>query len=192
MKQNIIIFSQNRNNAASRFFFLEENSLPFLSIQYRGCWWLGDAWSQGNSSHGVDLFLSGYSGHSTRRVKVLTWVPASTLIYMYNMFSRFSSESTLMLPIWHNGICLTYVNYGVTTMNTSVMLVLISWPDDLRDGSHAEPSKVKTTPCDLITYSYQAAKVYNNIAHQRDKFIAWVQITFMWMAGCQYDGCKYW
>ena len=107
----------------------------------------------------VLTYLSEYSGHSTRRVKVLTWVPALTLIYMYNIFSRFSSESTLMLPIWHNGICPTYVNYGVKTMNTSVMLVLISWPDDLTDGWHAEPSKVKITPYDLITYSYRAAKV---------------------------------
>ena len=36
--------------------------------QHHDCWWTGDARSQGVSSHGIDLVLSGYSGfiHLTR------------------------------------------------------------------------------------------------------------------------------
>ena len=49
----------------------------FLSCgQFYGCWWPGDARSQGISSHGIDLVLE-YSSISTRRVRYLLNCPNS-------------------------------------------------------------------------------------------------------------------
>ena len=47
-----------------------------------------------------------------------------------------------------------YVNYGVKILNTNVMFVPITRSYNLRDGSHAEESTMKTTPFDLTTYGY--------------------------------------
>ena len=50
-------------------FFIEDKDLFVLLSQYRGCWWPGDARSQGISSHGIDLVLSEYFSLSTRMTK---------------------------------------------------------------------------------------------------------------------------
>ena len=48
--------------------FLTENKDWFVpQSQHHGCWWPGDTWSQGISSHGIHIVLSEYSALSTRR-----------------------------------------------------------------------------------------------------------------------------
>ena len=49
-------------------FLMEDRDLPILHSQYHGCWWPGDARSQGISSHGADLVLLKYSSFTTRWV----------------------------------------------------------------------------------------------------------------------------
>ena len=43
----------------------------YLHTQHNGCWWLGDARSQGIGIHGIDLIILGYFGLHTTKVKIL-------------------------------------------------------------------------------------------------------------------------
>ena len=50
---------------------MEDKDLFILHDQCYGCWWPGDARSQGISSHGIDLLLPECPSFSTRRVNTL-------------------------------------------------------------------------------------------------------------------------
>ena len=51
-------------------FLRVDKDLFILHSQYHGCWWPGDARSQGISNHDIDLFLSEYSSFRAVRVKI--------------------------------------------------------------------------------------------------------------------------
>ena len=47
----------------------QELAYLIQTIPWRGCWWPGDAWSQGINSYGVDIVYPEYPGHTTITVK---------------------------------------------------------------------------------------------------------------------------
>ena len=159
MKQNIIIFSQNRDSAGSWKFFSwkrrAHQSFAFNTVA------ADDSAMQGTKALAAMVWT-----YFSRNIPVTApeglncwhefelW-PGFTCTTCYQVFSI---ESTPMLLIWHCSIFPTYRNYGVKILNTNVMLEPINWSYNLRDGSHAEQSKVKITPCGLTTYSYKLKK----------------------------------
>ena len=50
-----------------KFYLMEAKEPIILHTQNHGCWWPGDAFSQGISSHGIGLVLLEYHSFNTRR-----------------------------------------------------------------------------------------------------------------------------
>ena len=72
--KNIYVYTFNFSSTLRRaqsfenLFTKQDKNLFILHSKCHGCWWLGDARSQGISSHGIDLVHQVKSSLSARRV----------------------------------------------------------------------------------------------------------------------------
>ena len=105
-------------------------SLCYIS-QYCGCWWPGEARSQGISSHGIDLVLLGYSSLSNRKVNPWCIVFAFYII-IYHLFSAYgwnlSWEKYLLLQT-------LYLPCAWCRPGNARRLGLTHWGQDKMDAS---------------------------------------------------------
>ena len=86
-------------------YFLVNKDMFILNSHY-DWWWLGDTWSQGINSHGIDLILLEYSGFITRKVNVTLFIYLSILGILFDdMISCITiktSNMTVIEPKHHN------------------------------------------------------------------------------------------
>ena len=78
-------------------FPMEHKDLFVRNSQYHGCWWPGDARSQGINSHGIDLAILKYSG---------PWFHTKMSSYQYRK-SHCGDKTVVRSSYLHNGISYT-------------------------------------------------------------------------------------
>ena len=83
-----------------KYSFMEGKDLYIWYSQYHGCRYPGDARSQGISSYGIDLFLSEYSGLSTRGINSLATGKSDSFYKYYFQIGFLDSWQALLLEVY--------------------------------------------------------------------------------------------